>query len=132
MEHIFYSDGNTKNITWCIQTGDSVVRQSRVHVSEFRGKVTETQSKIIAMHVGLFWGIGTFKIKNKDNIIFRTDDVTIYEKFTSNPKTNDDLVEKRAKFVSMLIQQREIHTEFEMINPNENPVRIQERNQIED
>ena len=31
------------------------------------------QSKYVALHVALFWGIGTFNIKNKDSIKIKLD-----------------------------------------------------------
>jgi len=32
LDHVFYSDGNEKKMSWIIQTNDSVIDQSREHV----------------------------------------------------------------------------------------------------
>ena len=41
-----------------IQTNDSIIEQKREHSEIYLNKVTIQQSKYIAIHVGLFWGIG--------------------------------------------------------------------------
>ena len=58
LNHVFYSDGNAKKISWTIETNDSRVEQNRNHVDIYKDKVTELQSKYVALHIGLFWGIG--------------------------------------------------------------------------
>ena len=74
MEHVFYFDGTPKKITWSIYTGNSIVEQSREHVEIYMDKISSVQSKYIALHVGLFWGIGAFIIKNEDVVIIKIDE----------------------------------------------------------
>ncbi|MBM2852016.1 MAG: hypothetical protein HW420_563, partial [Candidatus Nitrosotenuis sp.] len=68
MEHLLYSNGNAKRISWVIKTKNDLKEQWRDHADIFLDKVTELQSKYIALHVGLFWSIGVFIIKNEDTV----------------------------------------------------------------
>ena len=74
MEHVLFFDGNTKRISWVIQTNNSVIEQKREHAEIYLDKVTNQQSKYIGLHVGLFWGIGMFIIKNQDIVKVAIDD----------------------------------------------------------
>ena len=77
------------------------------------------QSKFIALHVGLFWAIGTFIIKNEDNVKIKLEDKTMYEQLTSNIESEDELIKKRIQFIKMLISQRKLKIQFELIGVNE-------------
>ena len=123
MHHVFYSDGNTKKISWVIQTKDSIVEQNREHADTYKDKVTNLQSKYIALHVGLFWGIGIFIIKNEDIIKIKLDEKIMYDHLTSNSKIEDEFLEKRIQFIRQLIEQRKLKIEFEMINSDKNLAR---------
>ena len=120
MHHVFYSDGNTKKISWVIQTRDSVVEQNRDHAEIYKNKVTNLQSKYIALHVGLFWAVGVFIIKNNDIIKIKLDEKIMYDHFTSNSKIEDEFIEKRTQFIKQLIEQRKMNVEFQMIDANKN------------
>lgn len=89
----------------------------------YKDKVSELQSKYIALHVGLFWGIGTFIVKNEDTIRIKLDDKKMFEQFTSNQKTEDEFIEKRRKFIKQIFDQRKLKTEFELIKVEENLAR---------
>lgn len=120
MYYVFYSDGNTKKISWVIQTRDSIVEQNRDHAEIYKDKVTSLQSKYIALHVGLFWGIGVFIIKNRDVVKIKLDERIMYDNFISNSKIEDEFIEKRIQFIRQLIKQRKLKIEFEMIGTDEN------------
>ena len=120
MHHVFYSDGNTKKISCVIQTRDSVVEQNRDHAEIYKNKVTNLQSKYIALHVGLFWGVGVFIIKNNDIIKIKLDEKIMYDHFTSNSKIEDEFIEKRIQFIKQLIEQRKMNIEFQMIDKENN------------
>ena len=120
LHHVFYSDGNAKKISWVIQTKDSIVEQNREHADIYKDKVTSLQSKYIALHVGLFWGIGIFIIKNEDSIKIKLDEKIMYQHFTSNLKIQDEFIEKRIKFIRQLIEQRKLKIEFEKIDTDKN------------
>jgi len=123
LHHVFYSDGNTKKISWVIQTKDSIVEQNRVHADIYKDKVTSLQSKYVALHVGLFWGVGVFIIKNRDIIKIKLDEKIMYEHFTSNLKIEDEFIEKRIQFIRQLIEQRKLNIEFQMIDTDKNLAR---------
>ena len=114
MYHIFYSDGDTKKISWVIQTKDSIVKQNRDHADIYKNKVTSLQSKYIALHVGLFWGIGIFIIKNEDIVKIKLDEKIMYDHLTSNSKIEDELVEKRIKWLDEQAQKKGI-TFYDMV-----------------
>jgi hypothetical protein len=118
--HIFYLDGDAKKISWIIQTKDSIVKQNREHADIYKNKVTSLQSKYIALHVGLFWGIGIFIIKNEDIVKIKLDEKIMYDHLTFNSKIEDEFVEKRIRFIRQLIEQRKLKIEFEMIDSDKN------------
>ncbi|QUC65111.1 hypothetical protein NsoK4_02265 [Nitrosopumilus sp. K4] len=120
MQHVFYSNGNTEKISWAIKTNKSTVKQIRTHADIYYDKVTNLQSKYIALHVGLFWGIGTFIIKNEDSITIKIDNKIMYEHLKLNKKINDEFIEKRAHFIKQLILQRKLQINFELISDKEN------------
>ena len=123
MNHVFYPNGNAEKISWVIQTNESKAEQSRVHAEMYKDKVTNIQSKYIALHVGLFWGIGVFIIKNKDSIKIMLDEKTMYDQITSNSKIEDDMTSKKIHFIKQLIAQRKLEVEFELISVNDNLAR---------
>lgn len=123
MQHIFYSYGDAKNISWVIQTDESTVKQNREHVDIYKDKISNLQSKYIALHVGLFWGIGVFIIKNEDTIKIKCDDKEIFDHLSSKTKPNDDVIEKRTFFINQLINQRKLKVEFELIEHDKNLAR---------
>tara|TARA_B100000809_G_C14973686_1_gene471877 strand:+ start:43 stop:453 length:411 start_codon:yes stop_codon:yes gene_type:complete len=120
LHHVFYSDGNSKKISWVIQTMDLIVEQNREHTEIYNDKVTRLQSKYIALHVGLFWGIGIFIIKNEDSVKIELDEKIMYDHFTSNLKIEDEFIEKRIQFIKQLIEQRKLNIEFQMIDTDKN------------
>ena len=120
MDHIFYSDGNAKIISWLIQTNDSIIDQNREHVDIYKDKISNIQSKYVALHIGLFWGIGVFVIKNEDYIKIKLDDKIMFEQLTANLKIKDEFIQNRIKFINQLIVQRKLKIEFELILQNDN------------
>jgi len=69
----------SKKNSWLIQTNESIVSQTRVQTENYKDKITKIQSKYVALHVALFWGIGTFNIKNKDSIKIKLDEKITYQ-----------------------------------------------------
>ena len=51
-----------------IQTNESIVSQTRAQTENYKDKITNIQSKYVALHVALFCGIGTFNIKKKGGL----------------------------------------------------------------
>jgi len=120
LEHVLFFDGNTKRISWVIQTNNSVIEQKREHAEIYLDKVTNQQSKYIGLHVGLFWGIGTFIIKNQDIVKVAIDDNSIFEHLSTNQKSHDEFIEKRTYFIRQLIEQRKLKVHYELITADKN------------
>ena len=120
MEHILYLDGDLTNISWLIQTNESSVSQNRKHTENYNNKITKIQSKYVALHVALFWGIGTFKIKNKDFIKIKLDEKIMYQQLKTEITTQDEFIKNKIKFITSFIKQRKLKVEFEIINLENN------------
>ena len=120
MEHVLFFDGNTKRISWAIKTGNSIIEQEREHAGIYFDKITKQQSKYVGLHVGIFWGIGTFIIKNRDIVKVAIDDKTMFEHLSSNQKSFDAFIEKRTYFIRQLIEQRELKIQYELITHEKN------------
>jgi len=120
LEHVLFFDGNTKAISWVIQTNNSIIEQKREHVDIYLDKVTSQQSRYIGLHVGMFWGIGTFIIKNQDVVKIAICDKTMFEHLSTNQKSHDEFIEKRTHFIRQLIEQRELKIQYVLISPEKN------------
>ena len=120
MEHVLYFDGNQREIAWCIQTENSMIEQIREHADIYIEKVNDIQSKYIALHVGLFWGIGAFVIKSGDTVIIKLDEKSMLENLESNKKESDKLIQKRIGFIKQLMIQRKLKIKYELISSDEN------------
>ena len=110
-------------ISWIIQTEDSSVEQNREHVEIYKNKITNLQSKYVALHIGLFWGIGVFIIKNEDTIKVKIDEKTMFDQLTEGLIINDEFIQKRIKFINQLIAQRKLKIEYELIQQDTNLVK---------
>jgi hypothetical protein len=120
LEHVLFSDGNAKRISWTIQTDESKVDQKREHADLYVDRVTDEQSKYIALHVGIFWCIGTFRIKNGDTVNVMLDLKSMYDHLANKSKINDDFIEARTDFINQLIAQRKLDIHYHLINSKEN------------
>ena len=120
MEHILYSDGNLEKISWVIQTNKSFISQTRIQTENYKNKITRIQSKYVALHVALFWGIGTFNIKNEDFIKIEVDEKIMYEQLKMKTITQDEFIKNRIRFIQSFIKQRKLKVEFEIINSKNN------------
>ena len=120
MEHILYLHGDLTNISWAIQTNELSVSQNREHTENYNNKITKIQSKYVALHVALFWGIGTFKNKNKDSIKIKLDEKIMYQQLKTEITTQDEFIKNKIKFITNFIKQRNLKVEFEIINLENN------------
>jgi len=120
MEHTYYFDGDQKNISWIIEDSQTRSEESRMHAEYFYDKVTTEQSKYIALHVGIFWGIGRFIIKNGDTVKVMLDLKTMFDRLVKNKSTNDVFIERRMRFIDQIIQQRDLDVRYQIIDPAEN------------
>lgn len=120
MEHILYADGNEKKISWIIKTGDFVDEELRDQPDIYLDKVTPTQSKYIAVHVGIFWSIGRFIIKNEDIVNIMLDSKEMYDHLRQGTENSDLFIHKRTWFLNELINQRKLKVNYQLIDPKEN------------
>jgi len=120
LEHIFYQDGSPKKISWVLKNDDGVMEESRDHVEIYLDKVTNEQSKYIAYHVGFFWSIGTFRIKDEDTIIVMLDSKSMYEHLENGETPDDDFIKKRTSFIIHQINQRKLKIKYQLIESKEN------------
>ena len=120
MDNILYIDGDFNNISWVIQTGESTASQKREHTEIYKNKITTIQSKYVALHVALFWGIGTFTIKNNDEIKIKLDEKIMYEQLKVNSVIQDEFIKNRMQFISSFIKQRKLKVEFQIIDSKYN------------
>lgn len=112
MQHNFYASGNPKKISWVLKNEESVSEEFRDHVEMYKDKITDEQSKYIALHVGIFWCIGTFRIKNEDSINIILDSENMVNNFRNGNPTNDELLSKRVLFIKQLIAQRKLKVTY--------------------
>jgi len=117
LEHVLFSDGNPKRISWIIQSDDSSEEEERDHVEEYLDKVTSEQSKYIALHVGIFWGIGRFVIQNEDTVNVMLDSKSMYKHLTEENENTDEFIEKRTWYLKELITQRKLNIKYHLIEP---------------
>jgi len=120
LEHSLFFDGNVKRISWIIQNKDSQIKQFREHAEIYLDKVNLEQSKYVALHVGLFWGIGTFTIKNNDTIKIMIDSKSMYENLANNLVTHDQFINIKKDFIKKLIEQRKLKVSYHIIDSKEN------------
>ena len=113
-------DGDFSNISWVIQTGKSTSSQKREHIEIYKNKITTIQSKYVALHVALFWGIGTFVIKNNDEIKIKIDEKIMYEQLKVNSVIQDEFIKNRMQFINSFIKQRKLKVEFQIIDSKNN------------
>jgi hypothetical protein len=82
MDHLCFCDDNEKRISWIIQDNETKFEQTRDHAKIYLDKISKEQSKYIALHVRIFWGIGRFVIKNGDAVKIMLDLKPMYEHLT--------------------------------------------------
>jgi hypothetical protein len=82
--------------------------------------VTDEQSKYITLHVGIFWGIGRFIIKNEDIVNVMLDSKSMYDHLKGDTETSDIFIENRTWFLNQLIEQRKLDIRYHLIDPKEN------------
>lgn len=124
MEHVFYFDGNEKMISWRIETDKKSEDQKRTHAEYYYDKVTVEESKYIALHVGIFWGVGRFIIKNGDTVKVMLDLTSMFDHLVTNKKTKDEFIENRTNFILQLIHQRSLDVRYQMIDPSQNKAHL--------
>jgi hypothetical protein len=119
MDHVYFSDGNEKRISWVIQNNETQVEQFREQ-AEIYNKITAEQSKYIALHVGLFWCIGRFIIKNGDSVKIMIDSRSMRDHLLDEKTIQDPFVASKIYFIKQLIAQRKLEVKYELIDMQQN------------
>ena len=103
-----------------ITTNETKVEQVRTHTENYYDKVSVEQSKYISLHVGIFWSIGRFIIRNGDAVKVMVDQKLMFDHLTKNKKSNDPFIESRISFINQLIDQRGLDVQYQLIEPKNN------------
>ncbi|MDE1762757.1 MAG: hypothetical protein KGH88_00735 [Thaumarchaeota archaeon] len=78
------------------------------------------QSKYVALHVGIFWSIGRFIIKNGDIVNVMLDLKSMFEHLAKNKTIIDPFVSARVGFIRQLIDQRRLVIKYQTIDQKNN------------
>jgi len=98
-----------------IYSDNSIIEQERNHPEIYLDKVTNQQSKYIALHVGIFWEIGRFVIKKEDTIKIMIDNKTMFDQLSRNEKASDDFIKTRTHFITQLIDKRKLKINYNLL-----------------
>ena len=125
MEHELFFDGTIKKYSWVIKNESKTVHQKREHPPAYLsgGKLdvkNNEESKFISLHVGIYWGLGVFIIKDHDTVNVMCDSKNMYEILTNNKKTNSQIVNDKIYFINQLTEHRNLKINYEIIKPESN------------
>ena len=125
MEHELFFDGNLKEYSWSIKTGEEVVNQIREHPPAYLsgGKLeieNNEESRFVALHVGIYWGLGVFIIKDFDKIHVMCDSKEMYKILIQQYKTENQIIDDKIHFINQLVGHRNLKLEYRLINPTKN------------
>ena len=125
MEHELFFDGNLEEYSWSIKTGKAIINQIREHPPAYLsgGKLdikTDEESKFVALHVGIYWGLGVFIIKDFDKVHVMCDSKEMYEILIQQRKTLDQLIGDKIHFINQLVGHRNLKLEYHLMDPTKN------------
>ena len=125
MEHELFFDGNLKEYSWSIKTGKEIINQIREHPPAYHsgGKLdikNKEESRFVALHVGIYWGLGVFIIKDFDKISVMCDSKEIYEILIQQHKTLNQIINDKIHFINQLVGHRNLKLEYHLIEPTKN------------
>ena len=125
MEHELFFDGNLKEYSWSIKTGEGVVNQIREHPPAYLsgGKLeikNNEESRFVALHVGIYWGLGVFIIKDFDKIHVMCDSKEMFEILIQQHKTLNQIIDDKIHFINQLVSHRNLKLECRLIDPTKN------------
>ena len=125
MEHDLFFNGTVKKYSWSIRTGSEIVDQIRPHPPAYLsgGKLdvkNDIESKFIALHVGIYWGLGVFIIRDNDTINVMCDSNKMYEILFNNTTTDNQIINDKLHFINQLTNHRNLKINFKLIEEKEN------------
>ena len=125
MEHELYFDGTLTEYSWSLKTENKIVNQIRAHPPAYLsgGKLDvkdKQQSKCIAIHVGIYWGLGVFIIKDSDIVNVMCDSEETYDIMSKNCKIDDQIINDKIYFINQLTEHRNLKINYEIIKAESN------------
>ena len=125
MEHELFFDGTIKKYSWTIKNESKTVHQKREHPPAYLsgGKLdvkNNEESKFISLHVGIYWGLGVFIIKDNDTINVMCDSKNMYEILTNNKKTDSQIINDKIYFINQLTNHRNLKINYQIIESKKN------------
>ena len=125
MEHELFFDGTIKKYSWAIKNESRTVHQKREHPPAYLsgGKLdvkNNEESKFISLHVGIYWGLGVFIIKDNDTINVMCDSKNMYEILTNNKKTDSQIINDKIYFINQLTNHRNLKINYQIIESKKN------------
>ena len=125
MEHELFFDGNLKEYSWSIKTGKKIINQIREHPPAYLsgGKLeikNKEESRFVALHVGIYWGLGVFIIKDFDKIHVMCDSKEMYEVLVNNQKIDSQIINDKIHFINQLTNHRNLKINFRMMESETN------------
>ena len=125
MEHVLFFNGTVKKYSWSIRTGSEIVNQIRPHPPAYLsgGKLdikNDIESKFIALHIGIYWGLGVFIIKDNDTVNVMCDSSEMYEILFNNNTTDNQIINDKLHFINQLVNHRNLKIKFQLIKQKNN------------
>jgi hypothetical protein len=125
LEHELFFDGNLKEYSWSIKTGNEIANQIREHPPAYLsgGKLeiqNKEESRFVALHVGIYWGLGVFIIKDFDKIHVMCDSKEMYEILIQQHKTENQIIDDKIHFINQLVGHRNLKLEYHLIKSTKN------------
>ena len=125
MKHELFFDGTIEQYTWSIKTESKIVNQIRKHPPAFRsgGKLNITnneESKFVALHVGIYWGLGVNIIKDRDVVNVMCDSEIMFGIMTKGEKNDNEIINDKVYFINQLINLRKLKINYQFIESKKN------------
>ena len=125
MEHELFFDGNLKEYSWSIKTENEIADQIRVHPPAYLsgGRLeikNKEESRFVALHVGIYWGLGVFIIKDFDTVHVMCDSKEMYKILLQQEKTLNQIINDKIHFINQLVDHRNLKLEYHLIESTKN------------
>ena len=125
MEHDIFFDGNVKEYSWSIKTGDKIADQIREHPPAFRsgGKLNiknDEESRFVALHIGIYWGLGVNIIKDNDELNVMCDSDIMFGIMTRDEKSDNQIINDKVYFINQLTNLRRLKINYQLIESEKN------------
>jgi hypothetical protein len=78
------------------------------------------ESKFIALHVGIYWGLGVFIIRDLDTVDVMCDSKEMYDILVSKYQTDNQIINDKIYFINQLATQRNLELNYHVIELVEN------------